>query len=93
MVWWGQGCLKGAGSEDSSKFVSHGAGYTSEDDATVDVFQEGAASGTSQRGGDIYNEAPPSIEVWVKVFGEACKLIGLESDGCTKKGVPGSFQM
>ncbi|PWI64217.1 hypothetical protein PCL_12034 [Purpureocillium lilacinum] len=85
--------VKRAGPERSGKILLQGGGDTGESDSTGAGLQEGAASGTSQRGGDIYNEAPPSIEVWVKVFGEACKLIGLESDGCTKKGVPGSFEI
>lgn len=86
-------CVKGAGSEDSSKFVSHGAGYTSEDDATVDVFQEGAAGGMSQRGGDVCDEAIPDVRFRTEAFREAGELVGLESYGGTKKGVPGGFEM
>lgn len=85
--------VEGAGSEDSSKFVSHGAGYTSEDDTAVDVFQEGAASGTSQRGGDECDEAIPNFRFRTKAFGEAGELVGLESYGGTKKGVPGGLEM
>lgn len=76
--------VKRARSEHSGKTLLHGADDIGKSDSTGVVLQEGATARMSQGSRDVYHEALPSIEVWVNLIGETRKLVGLQSDGCTK---------
>lgn len=56
------------------------------------ILLRGSRTRKSEGSGDVYNETLPSMEVWVKVFGDVGELVGFEGYGCAKKSVPVGFE-